>query len=153
MTLRHSIAIAGLLAIGAAPLNAASPMKLVGYLAGTWNCSSTVGGTTTTYTANYAYALGGKWLRTINASKKYQSEDMMTYVNRGWTVIDMEPTGTMSVLTAPDTGVAHFAFKTQYPKAGLTVTFDRVSMMKYTLTFGGTQGGKPVHWVDTCTKR
>jgi len=133
-------------------MRAASPMKLVGYLAGRWNCSSTVGHTTTRYTADYAYALGGKWMRTINGSSKYHSEDMMTYVNRGWTVIDMEPTGTMSVLTGPDSGVAHIALTTRYPKPGLNVTFDRLSMMKYTLTFSGTLSGKPVHWVDICTK-
>jgi hypothetical protein len=91
-------------------------------------------------------------MRTINTSAKSQSEDMMTYVNHGWTVIDMEPTGTMSVLTAPDTGLAHIALTTRYPKPGLSVTYDRVSMTKYTLTFAGTFGGKPAHWVDTCTK-
>jgi hypothetical protein len=147
------LAILALFMLGAPPLRAASPMKLLGYLTGTWDCTSTVGSTTTKYTADYAYALGGKWLRTINASPKYHSEDMMTYENRQWTVVDMEPTGSMSVLTGPDTGTAHIALKTAYPKSGLTVTFDRLSAEKYTLTFGGTLLGKPAHWVDACVKR
>jgi hypothetical protein len=152
MNIRWLAGLFALWTIGAAPLRPASPMKLIGYLTGRWNCSSTVGRITTRYTAEYSYALGGKWMRTINTSAKSQSEDMMTYVNHGWTVIDMEPTGTMSVLTAPDTGLAHIALTTRYPKPGLSVTYDRVSMTKYTLTFAGTFGGKPAHWVDTCTK-
>jgi hypothetical protein len=152
MNKRCIAAVLALFCVGAAPLRAASPMKLAGYLVGRWNCSSTAAGTTTRYTAQYNYALGGKWMRTTNTSVKSQSEDMMTYVNGGWTVIDMEPTGTMSVLTGPDTGMAHIALTTRYPKPGLNVTYDRISMTKYTLTFTGNLGGKPAHWIDTCTK-
>ena len=153
MVFRSVLAALPILILGAAPLRPASPMARIGYLAGSWNCRSTVNGVTTKYRADYAHALGGKWLRTINGSAKYHSEDMMTYQNGGWLVVDMEPTGTMSVLTAPDTGTAHIAMKTVYPKPGLTVTFDRVSTAKYTLTFGGMMLGKPAHWVDTCVKR
>jgi len=56
-------AIAALGLIGAAPVRVADPMKMLNYLVGRWNCSSTVGGTTTTYAADYTYALGGKWIR------------------------------------------------------------------------------------------
>jgi len=145
-------AIAALGLIGAAPVRVADPMKMLNYLVGRWNCSSSVGGTTTTYAADYTYALGGKWIRTINSSKRYQSEDMMAYANHRWMVVDMEPTGLMSVLDATDTGAAHIAMRTAYPRPGLTVTFDRLTKKKYTLKFGGTLGGKPAHWVDTCTK-
>jgi len=77
---------------------------------------------------------------------------MMTYANQRWMVVDMEPTGMMSVLDATDTGAAHIAMRTAYPRPGLTVTFDRLTKKRYTLKFGGTLGGKPAHWVDTCTK-
>jgi hypothetical protein len=138
--------------LGAAPLRVADPMTFMKFLVGRWNCTSTVAGKTQTYTATYAYALGGKWLRTINSSKGYSSEDMMTYGNHEWTVVDMEPTGAMSVLKAPDTGAAHIAMQTAYPKPGLNVTFDRASWTKYSLTFSGTLNGKPAKWKDTCTK-
>lgn len=138
--------------LGATPTRVADPMKFLNYLVGRWNCSSTVGGNTQTYTATYAYALGGKWLRTINASKSYSSEDMMTYGDHEWTVVDMEPSGQMSVLKAPDTGVAHIPMQTAYPKPGLNVTFDRITFTKYALTFSGTMNGKPAKWKDTCTK-
>lgn len=87
-----------------------------------------------------------------NASKGATSEDMMSYANRTWTVIDMEPSGVSSVLKGPDTGVAHIALITKYPKAGLTVTFDLISATKYVTTFGGTLNGKRARWKDTCTK-
>jgi hypothetical protein len=144
-------ALAGML-LGAAPVRTADPMTFMRFLVGRWDCSSTVGGKTSTYTATYAYALGGKWLRTINTSKAYSSEDMMTYANHEWTVVDMEPTGMMSVLKAPDTGAAHIAMQTAYPKGGLNVTFDRLSWEKYSLNFAGTMNGKPARWKDTCTK-
>jgi hypothetical protein len=138
--------------LGAAPTRVADPMKFMDYLVGTWNCSSTVGGQTQRYTAHYAYASGGGWLRTINTSKTFSSEDMMTYANHRWIVIDMEPTRLWSVLSAPDTGAAHIPLRTEYPKPGLNVTFDRVTMQKYTLSFSGTINGKRAKWADTCTK-
>lgn len=147
------IALSTLGLLGAAPLRAADPMRLMNYLVGHWNCSSTAGGTTTTYIADYSYVIGGNWMLTVNTSKKYKSEDMMTYANRQWTVVDVEPARTMSVLRGPDTGLAHIALTTVYPRPGLTVAFDRQSMTSYTLTFGGTQNGKPAHWIDRCTKR
>jgi hypothetical protein len=152
-SLRYPAAAAALsLPLLGAAMRPADPIMLSSYLVGRWACTSTAGGVTTKYEADYGYVLGGKWIRTINHSKKYQSEDMMTYAGHQWTVIDMEPTRTMSVLTGPDTGLAHIALKTVYPRSGLTVTFDRASMTNYRLTFGGTVRGKPAHWVDTCTK-
>jgi hypothetical protein len=127
-------------------------MKFMEYLVGAWNCSSNVGGQTQQYTAHYAYANGGAWMRTINTSKKYSSEDMMTYTNHRWLVIDTEPTRLWSVLSAPDTGAAHIALRTEYPRPGLNVTFDRLSTTKYTLKFSGTANGKAAKWMDTCTK-
>ena len=147
-----SAALAGML-LGATPTRAANPMQLMSYLIGRWNCSSYAAGQRTTYTATYSYALGGTWLRTINRSKNSTSEDMMTYGARTWRVIDMEPTGMASVLEGPDTGLAHIAMKTAYPKRGLNVTYDRVSMSRYTLTFSGTLNGKPAKWIETCTKQ
>ncbi len=139
--------------LGATPIRAADPLRLMSYLVGTWNCTSNAGSGQTTYTATYSYAIGGKWLRTVNTSKGYSSEDLMSYTNRVWRVIDVEPTGSASVLEAPDTGLAHIAFRTKYPKPGLGVTFDRASFTRYALTFSGVMNGKPANWKDTCTKR
>jgi hypothetical protein len=143
----------GILALLAAtPTRVADPMKFMSYLVGKWNCTSGTGDKTQRYAAQYAYVNGGAWLRTVNTSKQANSEDMMTYANHRWVVIDMEPTRLWSVLSAPDTGAAHIPLQTEYPKPGLKVTFDRISRVKYTLTFGGTLNGKPAKWVDTCTK-
>lgn len=154
-TLFRPLLLAGLAAmlLGAAPVRVANPMTFLNFLTGTWTCNSIAAGTASEYTAKYSYALGGKWLRTINSSKGSNSEDMMTYSGHRWTVIDMEPDGMSSVLVAPDTGAAHIAFTAAYPKPGLNVTFDRISTTKYTLTFSGTMGGKPANWKDTCNKR
>lgn len=139
--------------LGATPTRVANPLQLMNYIIGQWNCTSDAGGRRTTYTATYSYAVNGQWLRTVNTSANYSSEDMMTYGNRTWRVIDMEPTGMASVLEGPDTGLAHIVMQTKYPKPGLNVTFDRQSMTHYTLSFSGTMNGKPARWVDTCTKR
>jgi hypothetical protein len=145
-------AIFTLALLAAAPTRVADPMKFMGYLIGTWSCTSGSGAQMQRYTARYAYANGGTWLRTINSSKQFSSEDMMTYTNHRWVVIDMEPTRLWSVLSAPDKGAAHIPLQTEYPKPGLNVTFDRISTRKYTLTFGGRMNGKPAKWTDTCTK-
>ncbi len=136
----------------ATPMRAADPVTLLRYLVGTWNCSSTIAGKTTSYTAQYAMTMGGQWLRTTNASKGYESEDMMTYVKHHWLVVDIEPFRAVTTYTADDTGLAHIALKPAYPKDEPDVTFDRLTFTKYRLTFDGHMGGKAVHWVDTCTK-
>ncbi len=153
-TLFTALVSAGLAALllGATPIRTANPIAMLQPLVGKWNCTSTVGGKTTTYTATYSFVLGGKWVRTVNTSGSYASEDMMTYVNHTWRVVDMEPTGGASILEAPDTGLAHMALQTKYPKPGLNVTYDRRSMRAYTLSFSGAMNGKPEKWKDTCTK-
>ena len=144
---------AAALLTAAVPTRVADPMTFMHFLIGRWNCTTTLGGNTTTYTAEYTAVLGGQWMRTINSSKGYSSEDMMTYSDRHWLVVDMEPYRTASVLSAEDTGAAHIAFKPVYPQQGLNVTFDRKSFTDYTMTFSGTLKGKPANWVDNCTRR
>ena len=139
--------------LGAAPLRAANPLQLMHWIVGNWNCSSVAGARRTTYTATYSYALGGTWLRAVNTSNGSVSEDLLSYANRAWRIIDVEPSGMASVLEGPDTGLAHIALQTKYPKSGLNVTFDRLSTSKYTLTFSGMMNGKPARWQDVCTKR
>jgi hypothetical protein len=152
-SVKMAVAICGAsFCIAASPTRVADPMQFMHYLVGRWNCSSTTAGKTTTYKAQYAYALGGQWLRTINTSGSSSSEDMMTYANHRWMVVDMEPFRAASVLAGPDRGAARITLTTVYPPRGLTTTFNRVSFTKYTLTFGGTLNGKPAHWVDVCTK-
>jgi hypothetical protein len=146
------ILLAALL-LGATPTAVANPIALEQYLIGTWNCTSAAGSGMQNYTATYSYSMGRHWLRAVNTAKNSTSVDFMSYANRTWTVIDVEPTGDYSVLEAPDTGLSHQAYVTKYPKPGLHVTFDRQSMTHYTLTFSGTMGGKPAVWKDTCMKR
>jgi hypothetical protein len=150
----RTAAAAGLAALllGAAPVRPANPMHMLNYLVGRWNCTSNAGGTKAAYTADYSYAMGGAWLRGINTSKGSTSEDLLGYSGHTWRVIDVEPTGTASVMEGRDTGLAHIAMHTKYPVPGLNVTFDRRSFRNYTLTFTGTMNGKPAKWQDVCTK-
>jgi hypothetical protein len=138
--------------LGAAPLRSANPLQLMHWIVGRWNCSSIAGSQRTTYTATYSYGLGGTWLRAVNTSHGSVSEDLLSYSNRTWRIVDVEPSGTVSVLEGPDTGLAHMALSSKYPKTGLNVTFDRRSTSKYTLTFSGMMNGKPAHWQDVCSK-
>lgn len=151
LTAAGAAALAALL-LGAAPIRTADPLQLMHYIIGTWHCSSTQGGQPQTYTATYSYALGGRWLRSVNTSHDSTSEDFMSYADKTWRVIDVQPSGTASIVEGPDTGLAHIAMHSTYPGPGLNVTFDRQSMSKYTLTFSGTLAGKPANWQDTCTK-
>ncbi len=147
-------AAAGLAALllGATPVRTANPIHMLGYLVGRWNCTSNAGGQSTTYTATYSYALGGTWLRAVNSSKEGNSEDLLSYQPGTWRVIDLDATGAAMIMDGHDTGLAHIVMQEKYPQTGLQITFDRQSLRKYTLTFGGTMNGKPAKWQDVCNK-
>lgn len=142
----------GALLLGAAPTRTADPLQLMHYIIGTWHCTSTQNGRQSTYTATYSYALNGGWLRSVNTAGGYTSEDLMSYANKTWRVIDVQPGGMASIVEGPDTGLAHIAMHSTYPAPGFNVTFDRQSTSRYTLTFSGSLGGKPANWQDVCTK-
>jgi hypothetical protein len=46
----------------------------------------------------------------------------------------------------------HFAYRSVYPDAGISETFDRVSATEYTLHATVRSGGKTTASVDTCLR-
>jgi hypothetical protein len=156
---RRSASMLGLLALlmlPAPPPRATDPLdRLVATMSGTWNCSSVTNGKTTTYVTMWSRLAGTRWLRGVNRSGASQSVDMETYdiKQRLWRIVDMEPDGGMSVLTGAASDPDHITTQSQYPDTTQHVHYDRLAPNRYTLTFDFILGGKPVHWVDDCTRQ
>ena len=123
-------------------------------MVGHWSCSSTTAGKTTTYTTDFAVVPNSKWIRGINRTSTSTSEDMETYdpATRQWKIIDMEPSGSSSVLIGTTAQIGHVAVRSVYPDASQYVRYDRVSSDAYTLTFDFLIKGKHGRWVDTCRR-
>ncbi len=139
--------------LAAAPTRAAAPIQLMGYLVGTWNCTADMAGTKRSYRAQWAYAQGGTWLReTVSAGSG--DESAFTYVSQDhlWRSVVTARAGAVTVFQAPDTGLAHLAYRSVYPDAGASVTFDRISDRAYTLHLKHVAGGTTTSETDGCTK-
>jgi len=127
---------------------------LAAYLAGHWSCTSGP----QTYTTDWNVVSGTQWLRGTSKSSAHgvnsQSEDMQTYdaAHHRWRIVDMEPSGSMSVLEGGSTDIGHIATASVYPDASQHVRYDKISNNRYTLTFDFVIKGKSRHWVDTCSR-
>ena len=138
----------------ATPMRTADPLKLMSFMTGTWTCSSTINGQTQTYTAHWEYALGNKWLRQVDTWSGGGDMGMVTYVprSREWRWVVTEGDGDVTLFRAPDTGLAHITYRSVYPDATMSETYDRVSQSKYTTHFVQTENGKTTRAIDVCTK-
>jgi hypothetical protein len=150
------IALLMLPMLSAAPARDADPLVgQVARMSGTWSCSSVANGKTTTYVTTWSRLTGTRWLRGINRSGTSQSVDMETYDTKQhlWRIVDMEPDGSMSVLTGPASDPDHITTQSSYPDSTQNVRYDGLAPNRYTLTFDFILGGKPAHWVDDCTRQ
>ena len=145
-----------LLLLSAAPARAADPFDVhVARMSGTWTCSSVADGKTTTYVTTWSRLAGARWLRGVNRSGASQSLDLETYDAKQhlWRIVDLEPDGSMSVITGPASDPNHVTMQSHYPDLTQNVRYDRLTPDRYALTFDFILGGKPAHWVDNCTRQ
>jgi hypothetical protein len=107
------------------------------------------------YVTTWERVAGTRWLRGVNRSGASQSVDMETYDAKQhvWRVVDMEPDGGMSVLTGAGSDPDHITTQSRYPDTTQNVRYDRMAPNRYALTFDFILGGKPMHWVDDCTRQ
>jgi hypothetical protein len=149
-------AVLFLFMLRAAPARAADLFdELVARMSGTWGCSSVANGKTTTYVTTWSRVAGTRWLRGVNRSGASQSVDMETYdtTQHLWRIVDMEPDGSMSVLTGAGSDPDHITTQSHYPDATQNVRYDRLAPDRYSLTFDFILGGTPAHWVDDCARQ
>jgi hypothetical protein len=112
------LALLILLMPSAAPARTADPFDgLVARMSGTWNCSSVADGKTTKYVTTWSRLAGTRWLRGVNRSGASQSFDMETYDTKQhlWRIVDLEPDGSMSVLTGAASDPNHVTTPSHYP--------------------------------------
>lgn len=155
MILRRFLALLSCTALfSAAPTRAADPVKMLGWLTGTWHCTFSMGSQKQLYTARFATAMGGSWLRETDTSAAGSGEFLLTYV-RGthrWRGVITLSDASATVFDAPDTGLAHIAWHSVYPDTSMHDTFDRISFTEYRLHFEQRTGGKILRSSDVCTK-
>lgn len=136
---------------------AASPapdqMPSLGYLVGSWECTYRADTTNGTYRAVYAYDAGGNWLAEHDTWAGGGDEGRFTYdpKRRRWIVVVLGNDRSPTVFEG--TGDANrLAYRTVYPNANASETFDRVSPKEYTLHFTQTTNGQTTKSTDTCVK-
>jgi hypothetical protein len=136
------------------PAIAAAPLADLHYLVGTWNCTYQAGTARMSYTNTYAYDLAGKTLRQFTLSAADSDEELLTYdaQHHKWTAIVLDEHGSATVMHASGADPNHIAYRSDYPDASLSTTFDRVSDTKYTLHGTYRAGGKSITSVDTCIR-
>jgi hypothetical protein len=131
----------------------ADPLASAKYLVGSWTCSSVSDGKTTTYTAEWAYVPGGRWMQATNRSGTHVSFDFLTYdvAGKQWRTVDLEPDGSMSVLlSTPGASAEHMPTQSVYPDDTQKVTFDSTGAGTYKLSFDFLIKGKHELWEDDC---
>jgi len=139
--------------LGAAP---ADRMTSLQYLVGTWTCTYASGAMHQTYTATYAYDMGGNWLSERDSgSGGFSDLGMFTNDPRGheWTFVVLDSGRNTTIFKAKDTGGDRPVWHSVFPDSSMTETFDKVSPTKYTTNFVQTAKGKTVRSSDTCVKR
>lgn len=137
-------------------MNAAGMLANLGFLIGTWTCSYAAGGQNVTYTATFAYDLGGNWIRERDAWPGGGGDlAFIKYVPKGsyWNTTVLEGDGSTTVFRGSGSGT-HVVYHIVYPTGtNATETFDRVSSTKYATHFSGMLEGQKMSATDTCTKR
>ena len=153
--LRKVVSFVGAFALMAAtPTRVANPLQLMNFMIGTWTCSTDFNGQKQTYKARFDYVLGNSWLRETDTWSGGGDMGMLAYVpqSRKWREVITEPDGSITVFQAPDAGVAHIAYRSVYPDASMSDTYDRVSMRQFTIHFIQSANAKTTRTSDVCTK-
>lgn len=138
----------------AAAMPAASPLAGLQFLTGTWNCTYRAGAARFPYAAAYAYDLNGRILREVAAWEGGGDEELLSFdaQHRAWSAIVLDDHGTATVMRASGSDPKHIAYRSVYPDANVSVTFDRVSATEYTLHGTVRSGGKTIRSVDACLR-
>ena len=124
-------------------------------LLGTWKCTYTAGAHPMTYSATFAYAMGGSWMRETDFSGgAANGEALYSYDRKSatWTAVIVLGDHTVTIFRASGPSATHIAYHSVYPDASMTDIFDRISPTKYALHFTQIANGKPTKSNDTCTK-
>jgi hypothetical protein len=142
------------LVLAAALPAAPSPLAGLHYLVGTWNCTYRAGAVRLDYAAAYTYDRNGHALRQIASWAGGSDEELLAYSaqRRGWTAVVLDDQGTATIMRATGSDPNHIAYRSVYPDAGITETFDRISATEYKLHATVHVDGKTVTSVDTCLR-
>ncbi len=129
----------------------ASALKQFSYLTGTYKCTTTDGDA---YIEQFSRPMDGTWMRATDIQNgKAVGDHTLGYNPRSnaWYVFSTGSNGSSSLMKAD--GPAVDMMHTVYPASeNVTLTFVKHSDTSYSLHFGGTANGKPVHEVDNCTR-
>ena len=149
-----ALALAGSFCCFSVAIASESPASALGqfsYLTGTYRCSTTDGDA---YVEVFSRPVGGSWLRATDMQKgKPVADHTLGYDPRSnaWYAFSAGNDGRSSLMKAD--GSMPNVMRTVYPANGnVTLTFVKHSSSSYSLHFGGTAGGKPVHEVDNCVR-
>jgi len=132
---------------------AASPLVAL-QLKGHWVCAQT-GGPGGTYNVDWSAPLGGLWLRATDSVKgQVTAEHTITYskADSTWIVLDAFLPGSYDVLHAAASGSSRIAFHAVYPKLALSVVYNRLTPVKYTIDVNGNVQGKKILTHSDCVK-
>lgn len=133
---------------------AASPLVAL-QLKGHWLCTQT-GSQSGTYNEDWSAPLGGLWLRATDSVKgQVTAEHTVTYSKADSTWVDLDAflPGSYDVLHGTSTGSNHIAFHAVYPKLALSVVYNRLTPVKYTIDVNGNIQGKKIVNRSVCVKR
>jgi hypothetical protein len=125
------------------------------YLVGTWTCKYMAGAQRITYSATFAHAMGGSWMRETDSSGgAAKGEALYTYNPKSptWTAVIVGSDGTVTIFRAVGPSATHIVYHSVYPDASMTDVFDRLSSTKYALHFTQIANGKSIKSSDICTK-
>jgi hypothetical protein len=132
---------------------ASAPLPGLQYLVGTWNCTYRAGAVRLAYDATYIYDRDGRTLRQIASWAGGGDEELIAHDAQrgGWTAVVLDQ-GTATILRASGSDPNHIAYRSVYPDASISVTFDRISATEYTLHATVRSGAKTITSVDTCLR-
>jgi hypothetical protein len=147
------VMLASLVLAAALPATVA-PLAGLHYLVGTWKCTYRAGAVRFAYDATYAYDRHGHALRQIASWAGGSDEELLAYDAQrgGWTAVVLDDQGTATIMRATGNDPNHIAYRSVYPDASITETFDRISATEYRLHAKVRSGGKTITSVDTCLR-
>ena len=142
------------LVLAAALPAAPAPLAGLHYLVGTWNCTYRAGAVRMAYDTTYAYDRDAHTLRQIASWTGGSDEELLAFnaARSGWTAVVLDDQGTATIMRATGSDPNHIAYRSVYPDASIAVTFDRISVTRYTLHGTVRSGGKTITSVDTCLR-